>query len=330
MTATVDLTTKRTGRVLDTSWEAIMSGPVGVGFGTEAIVTVTAAPTPGVTVELRSSAIAQATVSTVRTVTAGGTYRLGPITVNDTAGDIVQVEARRTAGTGGLHVIDAAGVQGAFTDQPGDPGGTQTGITAHPTNRTVAPGQPATFTVTAVGVNLTYQWEQSTDGGNNWSPVGSSTSSYTVTNPQAGDNGDEYRVTVSGDNNPPGGPVTSNVAVLTVSSTTATISVEPSDATVLEGATATYTVTGTNFETWDIYRRTGGTGTGSVVSSGTGPATTVQYTTPIVAVADDGAEYRFALRGTDAAVDVYSRWALLSVNAPAGAQVLLTDTKVNP
>ncbi len=327
MTATVDLTTKRTGRVLDTSWEAIMSGPVGVGFGTEAIVTVTAAPTPGVTVELRSSAIAQATVSTVRTVTAGGTYRLGPITVNDTTGDIVQVEARRTAGTGGLHVIDAAGVQGAFTDQPGDPGGTQTGITAHPTNRTVAPGQPATFTVTAVGVNLTYQWEENDGGG--WVNVGTSSPSYTISNPTVGMDGYQYRVTVSGDNNPPGGPVTSNVAVLTVSVTTAAISVEPSDATVLEGATATYTVTGTNFETWDIYRRTGGTGTGSVVSSGTGPATTVQYTTPIVALADDGAEYRFALRGTDA-VDVYSRWALLTVNAPTTAQVLLTDIEVIP
>lgn len=327
MTAAVELSTTRSAIILSDTFAPVLSGPVAVGDGTETIVTVTAAPTPDVTAELRVASRSLNTNTNPKPVTTVGSFRFGPFTVDDTNGDVIVVEARRTGGAGGIVLIDWAGLQGTFTDQPGEGEVTETGITLHPANRTVAPGQPAVFTVSAVGVNLSYQWERDTGGG--FANVGTNQNSYTISSPTVGDSGDLIRVTVTGDNDPPGGPVVSNTATLTVSTTTASVTVEPSDQAVTEGVTATFTVTGTNIDAWDVYERTGGTGNGSIVASG-GPGwgsgtVTHNKTTPVLA--DDGKEYRFELRGTDA-TPVYSRWALLTVTAAATGQIIITDTEI--
>ena len=88
-----------------------------------------------------------------------------------------------------------------------------TTITTQPSNVTVTEGETATFSVTATGSNLTYQWQQNTDGGNNWTDISSATgSSYTTQATTAAMSGYQYRCKVTGT----GGEATSNAATLTV------------------------------------------------------------------------------------------------------------------
>ena len=84
-------------------------------------------------------------------------------------------------------------------------------IITHPANRTVSPGQAATFTVVASGTPpFTYQWQRFQ--GANWTNVGSNAASYTLANPQPADNGARFRVNVANAI----GNLFSNEAVLTV------------------------------------------------------------------------------------------------------------------
>ena len=86
-------------------------------------------------------------------------------------------------------------------------------ITAQPSNVTVAAGGAATFSVTATGSNLNYQWQQSTDGGQNWADIsGANSATYTIENTTTAMSGYQYRCVVTGN----GGSVTSDAATLTV------------------------------------------------------------------------------------------------------------------
>lgn len=80
-------------------------------------------------------------------------------------------------------------------------------IVTHPADLTVSAGQPATFTVTANGQSLTYQWQRNTAD-----IPGATQASYTWNSATLADSGSLFRVVVSN----PGGAVTSNAAVLTV------------------------------------------------------------------------------------------------------------------
>jgi hypothetical protein len=79
-------------------------------------------------------------------------------------------------------------------------------VTIPPQNSTVIAGQNATFTVSAVGTPLNFQWTF------NGLTVSSSGSSYTRTNCQLSDNAGSIRVTLSN----PAGSVVSSAATLTV------------------------------------------------------------------------------------------------------------------
>lgn len=82
-------------------------------------------------------------------------------------------------------------------------------ITAQPVGQIVCPGSNVTFTVTATGTGITYQWQK--DGTN---ITGATDSFYTVTSATAADNGD-YKVVITGTC----GAVTSSVATLALAST---------------------------------------------------------------------------------------------------------------
>ena len=80
-------------------------------------------------------------------------------------------------------------------------------VLTQPTSPSVAcPGTGTkTFTVFALGNGLTYQWEVSTDGGNNWTSInnggiysGATTTTLTLTNPTLAVNGFKYRVVLNG------------------------------------------------------------------------------------------------------------------------------------
>ena len=102
----------------------------------------------------------------------------------------------------------------------GEPGGTivsTPAITTQPQDKSVTAGNTATFTVAASGENLSYQWQQSTDNGQNWTDIGDATdATYTEEATTTSMNGYQYRCVVSNS----AGSVTSNAATLTVNAAT--------------------------------------------------------------------------------------------------------------
>ncbi len=86
-------------------------------------------------------------------------------------------------------------------------------IGAQPADQTVTTPATATFSVTATGTTLAYEWQSSSDAGLTFSPVaGANSASLAVTNTSTTQSGQRYRVRVSNSV----GSVTSNAATLTV------------------------------------------------------------------------------------------------------------------
>jgi hypothetical protein len=116
-------------------------------------------------------------------------------------------------------------------------------ITDQPDSRTVSVGQSATFTVVAGGTTpLTYQWQR-----NGANISGATSASFTIASAQTGDNGARFRVVVKNSV----GSVTSNEAVLTVTTNTAPvakITMPPSGTLYRGGQTINYAGTGTDAE----------------------------------------------------------------------------------
>ena len=111
-------------------------------------------------------------------------------------------------------------------------------ISSQPEAATVCAGGDATFSLTATGTDLTYQWESSTDGVSWVELEGETAAALQVANVAPGQNGSQYRAIVRS----LCGKVTSASASLTVNGGV-TISVQPKDVTVCAGATATFSTT---------------------------------------------------------------------------------------
>ncbi len=118
---------------------------------------------------------------------------------------------------------------GATLCVSGNDAGTVPAITAQPNNQTVAPGQPATFSVAATGLgSLTYQWSE------NGSPIaGATSSSYTTLATAAANNGAIFSVAVSD----VFGTTVSNAATLAVQQNSCT-AVPSTPGTLAAGANA--------------------------------------------------------------------------------------------
>lgn len=169
---------------------------------------------------------------------------------------------------------------------------TATVISTQPAAQSVCAGSNATFSVTATGLALAYQWKK---GGTNIS--GATSSSYTVTGATAADAG-TYSVAVTGTC----GTVTSNSVALTVNSSTS-IGTQPVAQTVCSGSTATFTVaaTGTSL---NYQWRKGGTNISG--------ATSASYSIAAASASDAGA-YDVLVTGTCGTVTSTS--VNLTVNA---------------
>ena len=88
---------------------------------------------------------------------------------------------------------------------------TATTITTQPQSVSVTEGQSATFSVTATGDNLRYQWQINSSNG--WSAItGATDASYTIDRTTTAMSGNQYRCIVTGN----GGETTSSAATLTV------------------------------------------------------------------------------------------------------------------
>ncbi len=96
-------------------------------------------------------------------------------------------------------------------------------ITIHPQDVEVKENETATFTVNAIGSDLSYQWQQSTDKGKNWTNIASANAAeYTTGKTSMDMNGTQYRCVVTGY----GTAAESDVATLTVQKSTTPIEPE--------------------------------------------------------------------------------------------------------
>lgn len=186
---------------------------------------------------------------------------------------------------------------------PSPPPVTAPAITAQPANVTVTAGQPATFTATASGTApLTFEWLR-----NGTAIPGSNSSSYTLTSTALSDSGAQFSVQVSNS----AGRVTSSVVMLTVNpvATAPVISTQPLSATAVVGGTATFSVAAAGSDTLNYQWLRNGTAIAG--------ANTASYTTPVLALSDNGATY--AVTVSNALGSVTSASVSLSVSAlPVG------------
>jgi glucose/arabinose dehydrogenase len=211
-------------------------------------------------------------------------------------------------------------------------------ISSQPANVTVPPGQPATFNVTASGLQpLSYQWRR--DG----TPISGATStSYTLASPTLADDGARFSVIVSNSL----GSVTSRGALLTVTTDTppvATITA-PADGTHYDaGDTIAYAGTGTDAEdgalpasayTWEIVFHHN-THTHSFIPPFSG-VTGGTFTIPDTGETDTDVWYRVHLTVRDSLgltdttyVDVVPNVSSIALaTSPAGFQVTLDGQPV--
>ncbi|MBS1558792.1 MAG: hypothetical protein JST69_08675, partial [Bacteroidetes bacterium] len=212
-------------------------------------------------------------------------------------------------------------------------------ISTQPSNQTICAGNNVTFSVSATGYNLSYQWQQSTDGGVTFNNIGGATSaSYSISGVTTGYNNYQYQVVItSAAPTPCATPVTSSPAVLTVNSLPATS--DPSNASICAGASgvvffvASVSGTGTSLQ-WQVDN---GGGFADIVGAPYTNFNTQNLSISPVSVALNGYKYRMKVTGT-CAPPAYSASATLNVQSPptittqppatttacAGANVLLT------
>jgi hypothetical protein len=192
-------------------------------------------------------------------------------------------------------------------------------ITTQPSDQTVTAPAAATFHVTASGTTpLTYQWQKSIDDGTTWSNVGTNSTNYTTAATASGDDGTQFRVTVSNT----AGSVTSSVVTLTVNIRPA-ITTQPINQTVNVGQTATFSVTasGTAPLSYQWQKKPSG-GSFADISG----ATSASYITPATTAADNVAQFVCVV--TNVAGSVTSNAATLTVHAPPSITAEPTDQTV--
>ncbi len=182
-------------------------------------------------------------------------------------------------------------------------------ITMQPSDATRAVGAAVTFDVIAAGsAPLSYQWQR-----NGTDISGATSSSYTISSVQPANQGDEYTVVVTN----VAGSATSGAATLTVTVTAIppTISAQPQSQTVLQNASATFTVTASGSAPLSYQWRRNG-----VDISG---ANSNSYTLSSAAYpGDNGAVFTVVVSG---AGSVTSDPATLTVTQTVFAPVIATD-----
>lgn len=191
-------------------------------------------------------------------------------------------------------------------------------------NQTVTPGSTATYSVSATGSNLTYQWQVNTGSG--WTNIsddanyaGTSTATLTVSNVTIGMNGYQYRATVSG--TAPCSAVTSTPASLIISDIG--ITTQPQDVTICStSSTASFSVTATG--TGLTYQWQVNTGSGWADLTGE-TASTLSLSG--ITTAYNGYQYRVIITDSTATTAT-SSVVTLTVNTPASITTQATSQGV--
>ncbi len=191
-------------------------------------------------------------------------------------------------------------------------------ISANPSNTSVCAGNAASFSVTASGGGLSYQWQESTNGGGSWSnlsnvaPYTGATSATLNINPTViGMNNYQYRCIVTGTCP---SAATSTAAILTVG-TALTITSQPSNVTLCAGANTSFAVviSGTVISYQWQESINGGTTWNNITNGGvySGAATGTLTLTGVLASMNNY-QYRCVVTGACPAIN--SNAAILTVN----------------
>lgn len=180
-------------------------------------------------------------------------------------------------------------------------------VSANPQNATICEGGSTTFSVTASGTGISYQWQLSTDGGTTYNNIaGANTASYTISSAATGMSGNRYRCIVSGTCTP---AVTSTAALLTVIAPV-TVTSQPANAEKCSGSNATFNVTGSG--TGVIYQWQLSTDGGANWTNISG-ATNASLTINAVTTGMNNYRYRCLLSNSICINPVASSGALLTV-----------------
>ena len=180
----------------------------------------------------------------------------------------------------------------------------------HPVSTAVNVGQSASFSVTATGGALNYQWQK-----NGVNIAGATSSTYTTPVTVAADNGALFSVVVTNS----AGSLTSGNAVLTVGNSSPVIVLQPRDRAVEEGQTAAFSVqaagTGLSYQ-WKKGTVSDG---GALVLSNISGATGSSHIIPPASLADHNSTYTCVVtNGSGSATSLSAK--LLIVKTPFIAQ----------
>lgn len=182
-------------------------------------------------------------------------------------------------------------------------------IAVQPAPQTVLAGQTASFSVRAAGnPTPSYQWQR-----NGQNIAGATSASYTTPATTTADNGVAYTVVVSNSV----GSVTSAAATLTVTTvvTAPSITSQPVSTTVVETGTATFVVISSGTAPLQYqWRRNGVAITGANAAS---------YTTPTLALADNGASYDVVVSNSAGSVTSTAATLTVTVNNTAQQEALV-------
>ncbi len=141
-------------------------------------------------------------------------------------------------------------------------------ITSQPNSQITCSGSNATFSVTATGTNLTYQWQKCATLVGLYTNINNATSSTYSFTTISTDNGYNYRCIISGSC---GSSLTSTSALLTINEAPA-ISTQPINQTAIEGDIASFTVAATgNGLTYQWQKSITSNGTYADISGATNP-----------------------------------------------------------
>ncbi len=123
---------------------------------------------------------------------------------------------------------------------------TAVNISAQPVNSTICAGTNTSFVVAATGSGLTFQWQESTNGGGTWNNItnggiygGATTTTLTLTGVTAVMNNNQYRCVVSGGAGCTS--ATSTAAILTVNTSPA-ITTQPASSTICATQSTSFSV----------------------------------------------------------------------------------------
>ena len=269
-----------------------------VGIGLTAAFTAAAAGTPAPSLQWQSQAPGTVGFLDLPGATAG-TYTTPPLTLADTG---TQFRCLATNVAGSVTSIVATAtvtvVAPSFTQQP--------------LNKSVLVGQVAAFTAAAAGSPAAaLQWQSQAPGTVGFLDLpGATAGTYPTPLLALADTGTQFRCVATN----VAGSATSVVAVVTVTDGSPSFTLQPLNKSVLVGQTATVTAaaTGTPAPTLQWQRQTPAT----AVFLDLPGATAGTYTTPVLALADTGTQFRCI--ATNAAGSATSAVATVTVTAGGG------------